>query len=142
MEKKEALLRPKEEDAITLAKNGHFPALRYSPEETQRLLDEAYAGIPERAGKRGTKNLRRQKRRWFLVRKIKKKSKKNYGIRTHERRMKKRSKVVKDVLQVKSEAPAVREREAAYQAHVLERWTEIMFGAEDQKILDETSQTS
>jgi len=131
MEKKEALLRPKEVDEITLPKNGQFPALRYSPEETQRLLNEAYAGLPKKAGKRGTRNLRRQKRRWFLVRKIKKISKKNYGIRTHERRMQKRSQVVKDVKHAKREAPAIREREAAYQKHVLEQWTKVMFGTEE-----------
>lgn len=38
----------------TQLKGGEFPALRYSDEETERLLTEAYAAIPPRAGKRGT----------------------------------------------------------------------------------------
>ena len=37
-----------------------------------------------------------------------------------------RSKVVRDVKDVKLEAPAVRERDAAYQAHVLQQWVKIM----------------
>jgi len=37
-----------------------FPAIRYSPEETEELLQQAYAALPVRDGKRGTRNLRRQ----------------------------------------------------------------------------------
>ena len=43
---------------------GKFPATRYSPEETERLLAEAMAMLPKREGKRGTRNLRRQKNRY------------------------------------------------------------------------------
>ena len=43
---------------------GKFPAIRYSPEETERLLAEAMATLPKREGKRGTRNLKRQKRRY------------------------------------------------------------------------------
>ncbi|KAL7447847.1 hypothetical protein ACHAWC_000153, partial [Mediolabrus comicus] len=48
----------------TQLKGGEFPSLRYSDDETERLLAQAYAAIPPRAGKRGTRNLKRQKRRW------------------------------------------------------------------------------
>jgi len=47
-----------------------FPAVRFSTEETADLLQQAYAALPPRAGKRGTRNLRRQADRWKTVRKI------------------------------------------------------------------------
>jgi len=128
LERKEAKMRPEKIEEIGSPKNGQYPALRYSPEETQRLLDEAYAGIPKKTGKRGTKNLQRQSNRWHLDRKERKKYKRDSGVRTHERRMVKRSRVVREVKEVKVEAPAIREKTAAYQKYVMEQWTEIMFG--------------
>ena len=110
---------------------GQYPPLRYSEEETNRLLAEAYANIPERAGKRGTRNLQRQSNRWHDVRKARKVMKKNYGIKQHTKRMETRSKVVAAVKGVKADAPATRERDAAYQQHVMERWTQVMFGGDD-----------
>ena len=106
--------------------DGQYPPLRYSQEDTDRLLAEAYGAIPERAGKRGTRNLQRQSNRWHAVRKARKISKRNYGIRSHVRRMEVRSMVVRDVKQVKKDAPAIRQLDAMYQRHVLNRWAEIM----------------
>jgi hypothetical protein len=111
---------------------GEYPPLRYSEEETNRLLEEAYASIPERAGKRGTRNLRRQANRWEAVRTARNLSKTNYGIRTHERRMAHRSRLATEVRQVKEDAPSVRERDAAYQQYVLEQWTHRMFEEQEQ----------
>lgn len=110
---------------------GQYPALQYSEEETERLLAEAYAGLPKKAGKRGTKHLQRESNRWHVIRKAAKVRKKNYGIRQHTRRMLKRSKVVRDVKQMKVDAVGIREHEAAYQQIVADEWTRIMLGGND-----------
>jgi hypothetical protein len=123
---KDAILKHATADRAAQVGGGMYPPLRYSQEETDRLLAEAYGSIPERAGKRGTRNLQRQSNRWHAVRKARKISKKNYGIKTHTRRMEARSNLVRDVKEVKKAAPALREREAAYQQHVLQRWVEFM----------------
>jgi hypothetical protein len=100
---------------------GEYPPLRYSDEETERLLAEAYAAVPERAGKRGTRNLKRQGVRWHLVRKIHKKYK--YHMEGHQtRKMEKRSLKIKQVKGVLEASPSIRERDRAYQAQVFERW--------------------
>eukprot|EP00584_Thalassiosira_punctigera_P013887 CAMPEP_0172552798 /NCGR_PEP_ID=MMETSP1067-20121228/47199_1 /TAXON_ID=265564 ORGANISM="Thalassiosira punctigera, Strain Tpunct2005C2" /NCGR_SAMPLE_ID=MMETSP1067 /ASSEMBLY_ACC=CAM_ASM_000444 /LENGTH=322 /DNA_ID=CAMNT_0013340855 /DNA_START=209 /DNA_END=1177 /DNA_ORIENTATION=- len=105
----------------TQLKGGEFPALSYSEEETERLLAEAYAAIPPRAGKRGTLNLQRQKRRW-LIKRMYDKRKKHERIATHERRMAERKAINAAIRQTVKKAPAVREREREYQDMVLERW--------------------
>lgn len=107
---------------------GQYPPLRYNEEETERLLKEAYGGIPKRDGKRGTRHLQRQSNRWHKVRQARKISKKNYGVKQHERRMLKRSAVVRDVKQMKLDAVGIREHEAAYQGAVAARWTQVMLG--------------
>lgn len=122
----DAILKHAAADRAAQVGGGNYPPLRYSQEETDRLLAEAYGSIPERAGKRGTRNLQRQSNRWHAVRKARKISKKNYGIKTHTRRMETRSKLVRDVKGVKEEAPSLRERDAAYQQQVLQRWVEFM----------------
>lgn len=72
--------------APTSASDSRFPAIRYSPEETEELLQLAFKTIPTRDGKRGTRNLKRQARRWKLVRKIRSKYKYQL-IQAHERLM-------------------------------------------------------
>ncbi len=104
---------------------GQFPALRYSDEETQRLLAEAYANLPKRAGKRGTRNLKRQKNRWAIVRKNRW-IQKQFIHRAHYRRMEKRSRIVREVLSIKAEAEKVRAADKLYQEQVLKKWTEII----------------
>jgi hypothetical protein len=120
---KEAL----EEDArrFTDLKGGEFPPRRYDPEETARLLALAYANLPERAGKRGTKNLKRQSRRWFLVRKVRKLYK-YHRANFHERRMQKRSDKVRKVKDVLRDAPDACLADRRYQADVFARWVERM----------------
>ena len=105
-------------------KGGEFPALRYSDEETERLLAEAYAAIPPRAGKRGTNHLKREKRRWQIKREYDAK-KKAERIGAHTRRMAKRSRIIREIKQVKEEAPRVREEDSNYQEYVLQRWAEM-----------------
>eukprot|EP00548_Thalassiothrix_antarctica_P007240 CAMPEP_0194134294 /NCGR_PEP_ID=MMETSP0152-20130528/4370_1 /TAXON_ID=1049557 /ORGANISM="Thalassiothrix antarctica, Strain L6-D1" /LENGTH=292 /DNA_ID=CAMNT_0038829949 /DNA_START=150 /DNA_END=1028 /DNA_ORIENTATION=- len=106
---------------------GTYPALRFNDEETKRLLDEAYAGLPQKTqGRRGTNNLRRQRNRWHAVRKSHKLHKKNRGVKQHEKRMIRRSRVVREVKEVKAEGPVLRETNAAYQQHVLEQWCRAM----------------
>ena len=63
-----------------------FPAIRYSPEETEDLLKQAYEALPARTGKRGTRNLRRQETRWRKVRKIRS-DYKAHLVRAHFNRM-------------------------------------------------------
>ena len=120
--KREREMAAQRQDDLKLEK---FPAIRYSEEETKRLLEEAYSMIPERAGKRGTRNLKRQKRRWFLVRKIRAKYK-AFRKLEHERRMHKRHLKRQAVLAVKEEAPAIREEDLSYQEQVLRRWAAAM----------------
>ena len=57
--------------------------------------------------------------------------------------METRSKVVAAVKGVKADAPATRERDAAYQQqHVMERWTHVMFGGDDNEEEDEQKVTA
>jgi hypothetical protein len=102
-------------------KGGEFPTLRYSDEETERLLAEAYAAIPPRAGKRGTLNLKRQKGRAF-VREQYHYKKKLERIGAHERRMSKRKSTNDDIKKCRSEGEGIRAREREYQDTVLQRW--------------------
>jgi hypothetical protein len=102
-------------------KGGEFPTLRYSDEETERLLAEAYAAIPPRAGKRGTLNLKRQKGRAFVKLQYAYK-KKLERIGAHERRMAKRKRTNDEIKRCRSEADDVRAREKEYQDMVLQRW--------------------
>lgn len=104
-----------------------FPAIRYSQEDTERLLEQAYGTLPARAGKRGTRNLKRQDRRWGLVRDIRAKYKANI-IAAHERRMEKRQWKRQQVIAAKLQAPISTEQDLNYQAQVLRRWNETMHG--------------
>lgn len=99
---------------------GHFPPMRYSDEETERLLTMAYAAIPPRTGRRGTRSLKRQKRRWHLVRRIHRVYK-GHIVRFHARRMEKRSLKVKQVRAMIQGAPEIVARDEAYRQQVLEQ---------------------
>lgn len=116
---------------------GLFPPLRYSQEETERLLAEAYAAIPERAGKRGTRNLKRQYLRWFNVRKLHAK-KKRERIAAHYRRMENRSRIFKEVKAIKETAAQTRARDASYQEAVFRKWTQTMLRGNSNKKEAET----
>lgn len=103
-----------------------FPALRYSPEETQELLKLAFETLPQKTGKRGTRNLKRQKRRWTLVREIRAKYKRQI-IAAHERRMEHRQWTRQQTKAVKEMAPQVCDKDTRYQAQILQRWAATMF---------------
>jgi len=103
---------------------GEFPALRFSDEETERLLTQAYANIPVRTGKRGTRNLTRQRVRFRTIRKIHAKEKK-WGVQAHFRKMGERGRNVAQVLEVKRTSAGVREEEKAYREKVLADWYKI-----------------
>jgi hypothetical protein len=129
-----------ERQRLTDVGGGEYPPLRYSDDETERLLAEAYAAIPERAGKRGSRNLKRQGVRWHLVRKIHKKHK--YHMANHQtRKMVKRSLKVQQVKGVLEGAPAIRESDRAYQARVFQRWADNMVQGqgEDELVLEEAN---
>lgn len=110
-----------EDAATTSAVATKFPAIRYSPEETQELLRQAYEALPERNGKRGNRNLRRQEQRWKRVRKIRSDYKANI-INAHERRMEHRHYKRQRVIQAKDDAVVQRQKDLEYQKYVLERW--------------------
>jgi len=103
---------------------GHFPALRFSKEETARLLQEAYEGIPSRDGKRGSRNLKRQRLKARNTRKYNTIKKKEI-MAVHSKKMEKRSQKVKDIRTVYEDAPSVREQDQLYQQEILERWSQL-----------------
>jgi len=117
--------KEKERQKFLKVGGGLFPALSYSPEETERLLARARAALPVRTGRRGTRNLKRQARRWWLVRQIRKKYKKNI-IQAHFRRMAERSARHKKSWAVIEKAPTVRSEEADYQLASFQRWDSLV----------------
>lgn len=116
-----------EQTVTTLASlgGGEYPALRYSQEETERLLAQAYAAMPERAGKRGTRRAKRNEKRWHLVRQVRKKYK-YHMAEFQKRKMQKRSLKVRQVKGILAQAPEIQARDKEYQARVFERWSGIM----------------
>jgi len=135
MEMRMATKRPE----ISDVRGGEYPVGRYSDEETERLLAMAYAAIPDRPGKRGTRNLKRQKNRWFLVRKIRAKAK-HQKTMAHVRRMDKRSVRIKETFAVKAAAPSARVADRNYQREILQRWVQNLKNGDDDVIqADESS---
>ncbi|GAX26378.1 hypothetical protein FisN_2Hh204 [Fistulifera solaris] len=128
--KQSAVEAAAERQRLTKAGGGLYPPLRYSPEETELLLKEAYDAVPARAGKRGTREAKRQGRRWQAVRKIRKKYKKLL-VRAHHRKMEKRSLKVAQVKAVLAEAPDIVKRDREYQAEVFRRWAQTMLQSVD-----------
>jgi len=106
-----------------------FPAIRYSPEETEELLKLAFDTLPEKTGKRGTRNLKRQNRRWKLVREIRAKYKRQMEA-AHERRMEHRHWKREQTKAVKEMAPELCAQDMQYQARVVRRWAATMFPEE------------
>jgi hypothetical protein len=104
---------------------GEFPPLRYNEEETERLLQEAYAAIPPRAGYRGSRNLKRQRNRFRLVKQIRAKYKYQLAA-AQERKMEKRSLKVQQVRAVLESAPDAVTSDRLYQLQVLQRWKATM----------------
>ncbi len=105
---------------------GEFPPMRYSDEETERLLAQAYAAIPKRTGPRGTKRLKRMKRRYHLDREIHRKYKQHI-MKFHERRMEKRSKKMKEIMDfIKNVAPSAVEHDLEYRNSVRQRYMDNM----------------
>lgn len=122
------------------AGGGEYPPLRYSEEETERLLKEAYDNLPKRAGKRGTRALKRQKRRWAMVRNIHRRYKAHLQ-KFYVRRMEERSRKVRQIKELKEQAPRIVQQDRDYQRYVYERWEKIMAQAktkEDKILSDQT----
>ena len=124
-QRRELVARLAERKRRTTYSAGRTPPFRYSDEETERLLAEAYAAIPPRAGKRGTRNLKRQHLRWFRVRKARKKYKKQL-VKAHEREMLARQRKIRLVKQVLAAAPDRVRRDREYQLHVYQQWANRM----------------
>lgn len=100
-----------------------FPAIRYSPAETDDLLKLAYETLPVRTGKRGTRNLRRQKNRWKTVRKIRSDYKAQL-LAAHHRRMEYRKYKRERTKDAMYAAVDQRTQDTEYQGQILKRWTE------------------
>jgi beta-galactosidase beta subunit len=116
----------KERQRLAGAGGGEFPPMRYSDEETERLLKQAYAAIPKRMGRRGTLQLKRQKRRWHLVREIHRKYKANI-IKFHFRRMQRRSTKIKQIVDfISNVAPNTVHEDIEYQNSVRQRYMNMM----------------
>lgn len=121
---------------------GEFPPMRYSDEETERLLAQAYAAIPKRMGPRGTKRLKRMKRRYHLVREIHRKYKQHI-MKFHVRRMEKRSKKMKDIMNlIKNVAPSAVEHDLEYRNSVRQRYFENMAKAAALRAAETSSSAS
>mmetsp|Transcript_16885 Transcript_16885/g.23843 ORF Transcript_16885/g.23843 Transcript_16885/m.23843 type:complete len:257 (+) Transcript_16885:150-920(+) len=116
---KEMELQKREEDFASMG-GGQFPTLRYSDEETERLLLQAYAAIPPKAGPRKSRHLKRQKVRWWRVRQLHRK-KKQEKVAAHYKKMEKRSRIVREVKECKDVALTVRGEEREYQMEILRR---------------------
>mmetsp|Transcript_8475 Transcript_8475/g.12376 ORF Transcript_8475/g.12376 Transcript_8475/m.12376 type:complete len:317 (+) Transcript_8475:1-951(+) len=108
----------------TQLKGGEFPSQRFSDEETERLLAQAYAAIPPRAGKRGTRNLKRQKNRWEIKRQYDA-TKKQERMDEHDRRMEKRHEISQAMYNIRVEGVDIRERDQSYQMDVMKRWADM-----------------
>jgi hypothetical protein len=98
-----------------------FPAIRYSVEETEELLKQAYATLPTRTGKRGSRNLKRQANRWRIVRKIRSDYKAQL-LRAHYRRMLQRKYKRDRTKEAMHDAVDQRQSDLDYQGQVLKRW--------------------
>ena len=106
--------------------DNRFPAIRYTPQETQELLKLAYETLPQKTGKRGTRNQKRQDQRWKDVRQIRRKYKQNI-VAAHERKMEHRHWTRTQTKAVKEGAPDVCLQNLQYQASILQRWAATMY---------------
>jgi hypothetical protein len=119
----------KERQRLAGGGGGEFPPMRYSDEETERLLIQAYSAIPPRMGKRGTLQLKRQKRRWHLVKEIHRKYK-THIMNHHAVSMKKRSQKIKQIVEFLKIAPSIVQQDKEYQERVRERYMNMISDAE------------
>jgi hypothetical protein len=103
---------------------GQFPPLRYNDEETEKLLQEAYANLPQKGGKRGTRKLKREKNRYHGIRKARS-LKKMEKINHHFDRMEKRSIQSASIRKVRELAIEVRVDDKAYQMQILKTLAEM-----------------
>jgi len=104
---------------------GLYPAERFSEEETQRLLEEAYAGIPPRAGPRRSRAKKRMRQRFWRMRRYHAK-KKRERIRAHFRRQEKQKQMIQAIRDVRAEAPEIVEETQKYQQHVLDHYAKMV----------------
>jgi len=103
---------------------GQFPPLRYNDEETEKLLQEAYANLPQKGGKRGTRKLKREKNRYHGIRKARS-IKKMEKINHHFDVMEKRSIKSASIRKVRDLAIEVRVEDKDYQMQILKTWAEM-----------------
>ena len=100
---------------------GHFPTLRYSDEETERLLAQVYASIPPHAGQWGTHHLKHQKIQWAKKHK-QDRIYKDQQIKTHECHMAWQSCIAKECQAIHDSAEETCHQELEYQKFILHQW--------------------
>ena len=98
--------------------------MRYSDEETERLLAEAYAALPEKGISKKTRHKKRMANRFKAIRKARY-LKKQEKIAHHFATMAKRKRISNEVRKVVDEAVEVRSRDLEYQKRVLKKWAVI-----------------
>lgn len=108
---------------------GLYPPLRYSEEETSRLLAEAYAAIPARAGPRRSRRKKRERMRQRTIAYINKKYKDNLRD-AYYRKMADRSRIAKERKVIRATAEIIIESERKYQDSILERFLVARKGSE------------
>lgn len=121
---KEMKLLDKQEGRMFDVGTGQFPPLRYADDETQKLLAEAYGALPPKGTSKKTRQKKRQKNRFKVIRK-QRYVKKQERIAAHFAKMSKRSLLSKQVRGVIDGADDVKEREVAYQREVLKKFAMI-----------------
>merc|ERR1712194_525736 len=94
---------------------------------------QAYAALPVRDGKRGTRNLRRQATRWKKVRKIRS-DYKAQQINAHFRKMEVRKYKRDRTKHSLESAVNQRQDDLDYQGMVLKRWMDTMGGEKQTSI--------
>jgi len=128
LEKERMMKEAQDSFGLTNFGGGEFPAERWSDEETARLLTEAYANLPKKDGKRGSRKKKRDKLKFHLIRRIHAKQK-AWRIKAHFRKMDDRSRRWTEVKEIKANSPEVCRKEADYQEYVMRRWAEKCLGS-------------
>ena len=125
------VVAPNDPSRLTDVGPGQFPPLRFSDDKTQELLQQAYANIPPRMGKRGTRQAKRMKQKFWRMRRHHAKYKRE-RIAHHFKTMEKRSRIAAEVRAVREEAEEVKKVEKEYQMEVLKQFAN-MTGLAEQK---------
>lgn len=136
---REMELLKKQEGRMTDVGTGQFPPLRYSDEETEKLLAEAYAALPEKGISKKRRHKQRMANRFKAIRKARH-LKKQEKIAHHFATMAKRNIISNQVRRVVNESVEVRNQDLEYQRRVLKKWAVIQTLAVEEEGEDDVKQ--